>query len=213
MHPETLLGVFPEPTLEDRVEARELTVRSASSYSRGIASSMSMMGMSSLISYFKQQALHIRPSLFSVRSRSPLHFGHTKISNNFSFTAMVYPLGPIPDPISLVTDHQESTGCPVFSTTLYKRSFSAMTFYIPRISLAQPQMAIARNITYLEHRCAGNLDRVSAALLRPNRERSASGPALQRLHPQLPLRNLSQSDPNLWKNAVPRRKDSLPGWL
>lgn len=43
---------------------------------------MSMMGMSSLIGYFNAQALHLSPSSSCVSSRSPLHFGQTRISKS-----------------------------------------------------------------------------------------------------------------------------------
>lgn len=48
----------------------------------GFASSISIIGMSSLISYINPQGSHINPSSDGVRIKSPLHLGQTRIFNN-----------------------------------------------------------------------------------------------------------------------------------
>lgn len=52
---------------------------------------MSITGILSLIGYFKLQALQLRLSSLVLNSRSPLHFGQTRISNN-SLSIAIKPL-------------------------------------------------------------------------------------------------------------------------
>ena len=52
---------------------------------------MSITGILSLIGYFKLQGLQLRLSSLVLNSRSPLHFGQTRISNN-SLSIAIKPL-------------------------------------------------------------------------------------------------------------------------
>ena len=73
-----------------KIQSAELFQFNGFSYTfKGLASSISIMGISSRTSYKSLQFLHTRPSLVSFKYMSPLHFGHASISRSSGLIVMI----------------------------------------------------------------------------------------------------------------------------